>query len=337
MATKMNCIAQHKNNKRKNDEEDIQTIVNRKKVSLNTQIVRGYDIWRQNQLLMLKDAELEKKKICFKQLGHNWSKLSVAEKSIWNEKALLQRNNLVPLSNEEKQFKSKKLLNQLTKVVEELANLGNEVVAVTCLAQGGPPIVTASEKGCQFLLKSEELDFQFKFSEFVKAPVLNMKKNKVSNATKNNLCIEVTNILNKKYEIARLALPIELQSKFSKGHIPYKKYVPSVIKAIGLPDGHVLKYPSSMGSTLLTSIVKNQDNIDVIFDLQEAGAISNTQLSCSVLPNTVLSSTEIDELLPVIKSVSESNTTASTTPNNQSTFELASFSNGAGLFFYKLF
>ena len=59
-----------------------------------------------------------------------------------------------------------------------------------------------------------------------------------------------------------------MQSKFSKGHIPYKKYVPSVIKASGLPDGHVLKYPSSMGSTLLTHIVENQDSIDVFFYLQ---------------------------------------------------------------------
>ena len=56
-----------------------------------------------------------------------------------------------------------------------------------------------------------------------------------------------------------------MQSKFSKVNMPYKKYVPSVIKASGLPDGHVLKYPSSMGSTLSTHIVENQDKIDVIF------------------------------------------------------------------------
>nr|XP_047129143.1 uncharacterized protein LOC105845311 [Hydra vulgaris] len=169
LKTVENWIARHKSKSRKLD-VGFDTI-KRKKVSLNNQVVRGYDLWRQNQLLLLKDSDFETRNVAFKQLGNNWSTLSDDEKARWNNKAMLQRNSCFPLTKEEKQLKSKKLLKQLTKVVEELANLGNEVIAVTCLAQGGAPVITASEKGCQFLLYSEDLNFQFKFAEFLQGMI----------------------------------------------------------------------------------------------------------------------------------------------------------------------
>ncbi|XP_065681976.1 uncharacterized protein LOC136095380 isoform X2 [Hydra vulgaris] len=85
---------------------------------------------------------------------------------------------------------------------------------------------------------------------------------------KNDLCIKVADILNQKYEISCLKLPKEIHRKFRKRHIPYKTYVPSVISTLGFPDGQFLKYPSSMGKTLLAYIVKNPNKIEINFDLK---------------------------------------------------------------------
>nr|XP_047136535.1 uncharacterized protein LOC124813474 isoform X4 [Hydra vulgaris]XP_047143884.1 uncharacterized protein LOC105848957 isoform X4 [Hydra vulgaris] len=191
-------IARHKAKSRKSD-VDFSVKQKRKKVSINTQVLRGYDLWKQNQLLSLEDSDFDNRNFCFKNLGHNWSLLTNNEKESWNKKALLQRNKLLPLTKEEKEIKSKKLLKQLKKVVEELANMGNDVVAVTCLAHGGAPVVTATERGCQFLLNSEELNFQFKFAEFLKAPIVNKEM-----VEKNKLCTKVADILNKKYGLLHM-------------------------------------------------------------------------------------------------------------------------------------
>ncbi|XP_047136533.1 uncharacterized protein LOC124813474 isoform X3 [Hydra vulgaris] len=275
-------IARHKAKSRKSD-VDFSVKQKRKKVSINTQVLRGYDLWKQNQLLSLEDSDFDNRNFCFKNLGHNWSLLTNNEKESWNKKALLQRNKLLPLTKEEKEIKSKKLLKQLKKVVEELANMGNDVVAVTCLAHGGAPVVTATERGCQFLLNSEELNFQFKFAEFLK-------------------------------EISRLALPKHLQQRFRKCHIPYKKYVPTIISAHGLPDGQVLRYPSSMGTALLANIVENQNEINIVFDLTSllhmeynsfethlcSTEVNSDLIESSMFANTELLSTEIDcEFQPV--------------------------------------
>ncbi|XP_047136534.1 uncharacterized protein LOC105848957 isoform X3 [Hydra vulgaris] len=298
-------IARHKAKSRKSD-VDFSVKQKRKKVSINTQVLRGYDLWKQNQLLSLEDSDFDNRNFCFKNLGHNWSLLTNNEKESWNKKALLQRNKLLPLTKEEKEIKSKKLLKQLKKVVEELANMGNDVVAVTCLAHGGAPVVTATERGCQFLLNSEELNFQFKFAEFLKAPIVNKEM-----VEKNKLCTKVADILNKKYEISRLALPKHLQQRFRKCHIPYKKYVPTIISAHGLPDGQVLRYPSSMGTALLANIVENQNEINIVFDLTSllhmeynsfethlcSTEVNSDLIESSMFANTELLSTEIEQVV----------------------------------------
>ena len=53
-----------------------------------------------------------------------------------------------------------------------------------------------------------------------------------------------------------------------KDHIPYKKFVPRVIKCTGLPIGEQLKYPSKMSTSLLNHIKENQDLIDINFNIE---------------------------------------------------------------------
>ncbi|XP_065679912.1 uncharacterized protein LOC105845312 [Hydra vulgaris] len=147
---------------------------------------------------------------------------------------------------------------------------------------------------------------------------------------KNDLCIKAADILNQKYEISRLKLPKQLQQKFRKGHIPYKKYVPDVISAQGFPEGQVLKYPSSMGKSLLASIVENPNKIEINFDLENllrmesicsTTTVENNQsLTPSSLINAEASSKDIDFDIQPLR-ILHSNKTESFFSNNEVTMK----------------